>query len=154
MIERMRKYAPGFELFAERVRRRYGEKGDRLARRCAMLYRWLLTVKGLRCLEAGDMDHARQALFCAMRYQPSLMPPRVRHQLRAVVQSGALAARNGEVPPVAREDVLRAWYALLPQKAAINLMRRNGLLEIPPAPPSHAEFAEELLAAKAPLALY
>jgi hypothetical protein len=33
-------------------------------------------------------------------------------------------------------------------------MRRKGLLEIPPAPSSHAGFAEELLAGGAPLALY
>src|ERR1700737_5621175 len=51
MVERMRKYAPGFELFAERVSKRYGEAGVRLARGSAGLYHWLLTVKGLRCLE-------------------------------------------------------------------------------------------------------
>ena len=31
---------------------------------------WLLTVKGLRCLEAGEMREARRALFCVLRYQP------------------------------------------------------------------------------------
>ena len=34
------------------------------------------------------------------------------------------------------------------------IVRLAGLLEIPPAPPSHAGFAEELLAGGAPLALY
>ncbi len=154
IVERMRKYAPGFGLFAERVRKRYGPAGDRVARRSAALYHWLLTVKGLRCLEAGDMDQARKALFCAMRYHPSPIPPRVRHQLRAVMQSRFFASANGEAPPVARDDVLRAWYAMLPQKAAIGLMRRSGLLEIPAAPSSHAQFAEELLAGGAPLTLY
>jgi hypothetical protein len=100
IVERMRKYAPGFGLFAARMRKRYGEAGDKLARRCAALYHWLLTVK------------------------------------------------------VERDDVLRAWHALLPHQAALGTMRRKGLLEIPPAPSSHAGFAEELLAGGAPLALY
>jgi glycosyltransferase involved in cell wall biosynthesis len=154
IVDRMRKYAPGFGLFAARMRKRYGEPGDKLARRCAALYHWLLTVKGLRCLEAGEMHEARRALFCALRYQPSLMWPAMRHQLRALLENGPPSASNGNVPAVERDDVLRAWYALLPHQAALATMRRKGLLEIPPAPPSHAGFAEELLAGGAPLALY
>lgn len=154
IVERMRKYAPGFGLFAARVSKRYGEAGDRLARRSATLYRWLLTVKGLRCLEAGEMREARRALFCALRYQPSLLRPSLRNQLHAILENGAAAAFNGNFPVVDRRDVLRAWYALLPHRAALETMRRKGLLEIPPAPASHAGFAEELLAGGAPLALY
>jgi glycosyltransferase involved in cell wall biosynthesis len=154
MVERMRKYTTGFGLFAVRMRKRYGEQGDRLARRCAALYHWLLTVKGLRCLEAGDMHEARRALFCAMRYQPSLARPDLRHQLRAIFKDGPVAASNGNAPAIDRDDVLRAWYALMPHRAALEAMRRKGLLEIPPAPSSHAGFAQELLAGGAPLALY
>ena len=100
IVERMRKYAPGFGLFAARMRKRYGEPGDKLARRCAALYHWLLTVKGLRCLEAGDMREARRALFCALRYQPSLWRPDLRHQLRAIFENGRAASSNGNVPAV------------------------------------------------------
>ncbi|HVB82619.1 MAG TPA: glycosyltransferase family 2 protein [Candidatus Binataceae bacterium] len=154
MVERMRKYAPGFGLFAERMRKRYGEPGERLARRCAALYHWLLTVKGLRCLEGGEMGEARRALFCALRYQPGLARPGLRHQVRAIFENGPAPASNGNAPAVDRHDVLRAWYALLPHRAALEAMRRRGLLEIPPAPSSHAGFAQELLAGGAPLALY
>ncbi len=154
LVERMRKYAPGFGVFAERVRKRYGEPGDKLARRCAALYRWLLTVKGLRCLEAGEMREARRALFCVLRYQPGLTPPGLRHQLRAIFRNGPASVSNGKAPAVDRHDVLRAWYSLMPHRAALEAMRRRGLLEIPPPPPSHAGFAEELLAGRAPLALY
>jgi hypothetical protein len=42
----------------------------------------------------------------------------------------------------------------MPRRTAIEAMRRKGLLEIPPAPPSHTGFAEELLAGREPLALY
>ncbi len=153
-VERMRKYSPGFGVFAQRMRKRYGEPGDKLARRCAALYRWLLTVKALRCLEAGEMREARRALFCALRYQPSLTQPRLRHQLHAIFENGPAPASKGKVPIVDRNDVLRAWYALLPHRAALEAMRRRGLLEIPPAPSSHAGFAEELLAGRAPIALY
>jgi glycosyltransferase involved in cell wall biosynthesis len=154
MVERMRKYAPGFGLFAARMRKRYGEPGDKLARRSAALYHWLLTVKGLRCLEAGEMREARHALFCALQYRPSLERPDLRRQLHAIFENGPPSASNGNVPAVERDDVLRAWYALLPHRVALETMRRKGLLEIPPAPPSHAGFAEELLAGGAPLALY
>jgi glycosyltransferase involved in cell wall biosynthesis len=154
MVERMRKYAPGFRLFADRMRKRYGEPGEKLARRSAALYHWLLTVKGLRCLGAGDMREARRALFCALRYQPSLAQPGLHHQLRAIFKNGPAAVSNGNVPAVDRRDVLRAWYSLMPHRAALEAMRRTGLLEIPPAPSSHAGFAEELLAGGAPLALY
>src|SRR6266851_5545135 len=150
MVGRMRQYAPGFGLFAERMRKRYGEAGDKLARRCAALYHWLLTVKGLRCLEAGDMREARRALFCALHYQPSLERPDLRRQLHAIFEHGPPSASNGNVPAVERDDVLRAWHALLPHQAALGTMRRKGLLEIPPAPSSHAGFAEELLAGGAP----
>ncbi|MGH7914590.1 MAG: glycosyltransferase family 2 protein [Candidatus Binataceae bacterium] len=153
-VERMLKYSPGFGLFAARMRKRYGEPGDRLARRCAALYRWLLTVKGLRSLEAADMREARRALFCALRYQPSLARPDLRRQLLTIFKNRPALASNGSVPAFDRDDVLRAWYALLPHRAALEAMRRNGLLEIPPPPPSHAGFAEELLAGRAPLALY
>jgi len=154
IVERMRKYTPGFVVFAARMRKRYGEPGERLARRSAALYHWLLTVKGLRCLEAGEMREARRALFCALRYQPSLERPDLRRQLHAIFESAPAPSSNGNVPVIDRNDVLRAWYALLPHRAAFEAMRRKGLLEIPPAPPSHAGFAEELLAGGAPLALY
>jgi glycosyltransferase involved in cell wall biosynthesis len=154
IVERMRKYAPGFGRFAARMRKRYGESGDKLARRSAALYHWLLTVKGLRCLEAGDMRAARRALFCALRYQPSLVQADLRLQMRAIFRNGSPKDSNGNIPVVERDDVLRAWYALLPHQAALAAMRRTGLLEIPPAPSSHAGFAEELLAGGAPLALY
>ena len=154
MIERMRKYAPGFGLFAERVRKRYGEPGDKLAWRCAALYRWLLTVKGLRCLEAGEMREARRALRCVLRYHPVPRPWGLRDQLHVVLKNSAPAATNGKAPPPDRQDVLRAWYALLPYRKALVAMRSKGLLEIPPPPPSHAGFAKELLAGRAPLALY
>jgi hypothetical protein len=42
----------------------------------------------------------------------------------------------------------------LPHRRALEAMRRNGLLEIPPPPSSHAGFAEELLAGRVPLAIY
>jgi glycosyltransferase involved in cell wall biosynthesis len=153
MVERMRKYAPGFGLFAERMRKRYSEAGVRLARRSAALYRWLLTVKGLRCLEAGDMREARRALFCALRYQPDLTPAGLGDQLHAVFENGSAATFNGNAA-IAGHDVLRAWYALLPHRVALEAMRRKGLLEIPPPPSSHAGFAEELLAGRVPLAIY
>jgi hypothetical protein len=108
----------------------------------------------LRCLEAGDMREARRALFCALQYQPSLERPDLRRQLHAIFEHGPPSASNGNVPAVERDDVLRAWHALLPHQAALGTMRRKGLLEIPPAPSSHACFAEELLAGGAPLALY
>jgi glycosyltransferase involved in cell wall biosynthesis len=154
MVERMRKYAPGFGLFTDRMRKRYGEPGDQLTRRSAALYHWLLTVKGLRCVEAGEMHEARRALFCALRYQPSLSQPSLRHQFRAISENGSAAGSNGKVPAIDRDDVFRAWFAMLPRRAALEAMRRAGLLEIPPPPPSHAGFAKELLAGKAPLALY
>ncbi|HZZ07737.1 MAG TPA: glycosyltransferase family 2 protein [Candidatus Binataceae bacterium] len=154
MVGRMRKYAPGFGLFAERMRKRYGEAGARLARRSAALYHWLLTVKGLRCLEAGEMREARRALFCALRYQPDLTPPGLSDQLHAVFENGSAADLNGRAPTTGRHDVLRAWYALLPHRRALEAMRRKGLLEIPPPPSSHAGFAEELLAGRVPLAIY
>lgn len=154
IVERMRKYAPGFDLFARRVRKRYGEPGDRLARRCAALYHWLLTAKGLRALEAGEMREARRALFCALRYQPSLERPDLRRQLHALFANASRPPSNGKIPAVERNDVLRAWCALLPHRTALETMRRKELLEIPPPPPSHAGFARELLAGGAPLALY
>jgi glycosyltransferase involved in cell wall biosynthesis len=154
LIERMHKYEPGFRMFADRMRKRYGEKGERLARRSAALYHWLLTVKGLRCLEAGEMPEARRALSCALRYQPNLARPGLYHQVRAIIENGPAPVSNGNAPAVDRADVLRAWYARLPHRAALEAMRRHGLLEIPPAPSSHAGFAEELLAGGAPLALY
>jgi len=152
-VERMRKYAPGFRVFTQRMRKRYGEPGDRMVRRSAALYRWLLTVKGLRCLEAGDMRQARSALLCVLRYQPDVSSPQMRHQLRAVMTNQPMD-ENGKRPTLQRDDVLRAWYAMLPHRAALATMRRKGLLRIPPPPPSHAGFAEELLAGRAPLALY
>lgn len=154
MVERMRKYAPGFRLFGKRLRRRYGEPGEKLARRCAALYHWLLTVKGLRCLEAGETRQARRALFCALRYQPDLRPLGLRNQLHALFKNDWASASNGSAPAIDRQDVLRAWYAMLPRQRALEAMRRRGLLEIPPPPPSHAGFAEELLGSRAPLALY
>jgi glycosyltransferase involved in cell wall biosynthesis len=153
MVERMRKYAPGFGLFAERMRKRYSEAGVRLARRSAALYRWLLTVKGLRCLEAGDMREARRALFCALRYQPDLTPSGLGDQLHAVFENGSAATLNGNAA-TAGHDVLRAWCALLPHRMALEAMRRKGLLNIPPPPSSHSGFAEELLAGRVPLAIY
>ena len=155
MVERMRKYAPGFGLFAARMRKRYGEPGDKLARRCAALYHWLLTVKGLRCLEAGEMREARRALFCALRYQPSLRAAGLRHQLRALFENGPRPGFQRRTSRPWNATMCSGhWYALLPHRAALEAMRRTGLLEIPPAPSSHAGFAEELLAGGAPLALY
>ena len=152
-VERMRKYAPGFHVFARRMRKRYGDPGDRMVRRSAALYRWLLTVKGLRCLEAGDMGEARNALSSVLHYQPDDESPQMRNQLRAVMTNQP-ADENGKGSAPGRDDVLRAWYAKLPYRAALAAMRRKGLLQIPPPPPSHAGFAEELLAGRAPLALY
>jgi len=152
-VERMCKYALGFGVFARRMRRRYGEPGDRLVRRSAALYRWLLTVKGLRCLEAGEMREARRALFCVLRYEPNPVPQDLRSQFRALFENGrGTAARD--VPAVDRRDVLRARYALLPHRAALEAMRRSGLFEIPPAPSGYASFAEDLLAGRVPLTLY
>jgi glycosyltransferase involved in cell wall biosynthesis len=154
MVERLRKYAPGFRLFASRMRKRYGKPGGQLAQRSAALYRWLLTVKGLRCLEGGDMPEARRALFCALRYQPSLAPPNLRRQLRAIFEGRPPVSSNGTAPVGTPDDVLRAWYALMPHRTALETMRRKGLLEIPPPPSTHTAFAEELLAGREPLALY
>src|SRR4029077_4925547 len=123
MVGRMRKYAPGFGLFAERMRKRYGEAGARLAVRSAALYHWLLTVKGMRCLEAGDMREARRALFCALRYEPGRWRPGLRHQLGALFKNGRGASANGNPPARTRDDVLRAWYARLPHRAALEAMR-------------------------------
>src|SRR5581483_4807928 len=198
-VERMRKYAPGFRLFARRIRKRYGLAGEKLILRCAALYRWLLTVKGLQCLQAGDMRQARNALFCALRYQAAPGRRMRRDERRRARFVSARAANNlapaagkiaagagvcaAEGPalgggvaasaepatpalvaknmnngvrsfPQRREETLRAWYSLLPRRHAIALMRRSGLLEIPPPPPSHADFARELLAGAHPLALY
>lgn len=152
-VERMRKYAPGFHVFTQRMRKRYGEQGDRMVRRSAALYRWLLTVKGLSCLEAGDMREARSALHCVLRYQPDVSSLQMRHQVRAVIADQP-TDENGKRSALQRDDVLRAWYATLPHRAALAAMRRKGLLQIPPPPASHAGFAEELLAGRAPLALY
>jgi glycosyltransferase involved in cell wall biosynthesis len=153
MVERMRKYAPGFGLFAARMRKRYGDPGDRLVRRSAALYRWLLTVKGLRCLEAGEMREARRALFCVLQYKPNPVPQDLRAQFRALFENGR-GTSNHSVPSVDRREVLRARYALLPHRAALEAMRRAGLFDIPPAPSGYASFAEELLAGRAPLTLY
>jgi glycosyltransferase involved in cell wall biosynthesis len=153
MIERMRKYAPGFGLFAQRMRRHYGEPGDQLTRRSAALYRWLLTVKGLRCLEAGEMRDARRALFCVLHYEPNPTPQDLRARFRALFENGR-GNSDRNVPAVERHDVLRARCSLLPHRAALEVMRRAGLLEIPPAPSGYAGFAEELLAGRAPLTLY
>jgi hypothetical protein len=153
MVKRMRKYAPGFGLFAARMRKRYGDPGDRLVRRSAALYRWLLTVKGLRCLEAGEMREARRALFCVLQYKPNPVPQDLRAQFRALFENGR-GTSNHSVPSVDRREVLRARYALLPHRAALEAMRRAGLFDIPPAPSGYASFAEELLAGRAPLTLY
>lgn len=153
-VERMRKYAPGFGVFAQRMRRRYGEPGVSMVQRSARLYQWLLTVKGLHCLEAGEMAEARRALFCALRYQPSLAPPNLHRQVRAIFENRPAVSPNGTAPPDAPDDVLRAWYALMPHRTALAAMRRKGLLDIPPAPSSHTGFAEELLAGREPLTLY
>jgi glycosyltransferase involved in cell wall biosynthesis len=153
-VDRMCKYAPGFGVFAQRMRKRYGEPGVSMVRRSAALYHWLLTVKGLRCLEAGEMLQARRALSCALRYQPSLAPPNLRRQLRAIFENRTAVSSNGTVPPDSGDDVLRAWYALMPHRRALEAMRRRGLLEIPPPPSSHTGFAQDLLAGREPLALY
>ncbi len=194
-VERMRKYAPGFGLFAARMRGRYGPAGDRLIRRCAVLYRWLLTVKGLQSLKAGDMRGARRALFCALRYEeepgrlglrgklgallsgapqangiarpqiaqsasdaPASTPDRAASPAAAVAPAAparATATNGARGPsPHEREDLRRAYYSLLPQRQAVALMRRDGLLEIPPPPPSHVGFANDLLSGAFPLALY
>jgi len=152
-VERMRKYAPGFRVFTQRMRKRYGEPGDRMVRRSAALYRWLLTVKGLRCLEAGDMREARSALLCVLHYEPDVSSPQMRDQLRALM-TNQQKDENGKRSALQRDEVLRAWYAMLPHRVALTAMRRKGLVQIPPPPPSHAGFAEELLAGRAPLALY
>jgi hypothetical protein len=153
-VDRMCKYAPGFGVFAQRMRKRYGEPGVSMVRRSAALYHWLLTVKGLRCLEAGEMPQARRALSCALRYQPSLAPPNLRRQLRAIFENRTAVSSNGTAPPHSGDDVLRAWYALMPHRRALEAMRRRGLLEIPPPPSSHTGFAQDLLAGREPLALY
>jgi hypothetical protein len=153
-VERMRKYAPGFGIFTQRMRRRYGEPGDRLARRSAALYRWLLTVKGLHSLQAGDMHEARRAFSCALCYESGLERSRLRNQFKTILQGALSPPPNGDLPSVDRSDVMRSWYARLPRRLALQAMQSRGLLEIPPAPPSHAGFARELLGGGAPLALY
>lgn len=166
-LERMRKYAPGFRLFARHLRRRYGVRGDHAVRRCAALYRWLLTVKGLRSVQAGDMKHARQALFCVLRYQADVrLQDRLSELMPAdavnleEIDSANVAAQaseqaNGteEPDPERWNNLRRAYYSLLPQRQALALMSRAGLLEIPPPPPSHEGFAKEFLAGGEPLAL-
>jgi hypothetical protein len=92
-------------------------------------------VKGLRCLEAGDMREARRALFCALRYQPDLTPSGLGDQLHAVFENGSAATLNGNAA-TAGHDVLRAWCALLPHRIALEAMRRKRLLEIPPRRPA------------------
>lgn len=181
-VERMRKYAPGFGLFAARMRGRYGPAGDKMVRRCAGLYRWLLTVKGLQCLKAGDIRQARRALRCALLYEDEPGRLGLRARLHALVfangqaANGAAAAApaagapNGSATDLRssadaseadnlpgmreRQDLLRACYSMLPRRQAVALMRRSGLLEIPPPPPSHLGFARDLLAGAFPLALY
>lgn len=152
LVARMRKYAPGFALFADRLRKQYGEQGDQTINRSSALYRWLLTLKGLRCLEAGDMPQAREALSCVLRYQKDLRPLRLRDQIRMLLANGDSAARtNGDV---STDDVRRALYSRLPQRLAIARMQREGLFEPPPPPPGYEDFAEELFTGKLPLALY
>jgi glycosyltransferase involved in cell wall biosynthesis len=153
-VERMRKYAPGFGLFRRRMRERYGADGETLGLRCGALYRWMLTVKGLRCLEEGDMTEARRALFCALNYQDDPHPVSLRHHLRALLSVNGTPAQTNGAGAIDMNDVRRATYSMLPHQSAVDTMRRKGLLEIPPPPPTHVGFAEELLAGELPLALY
>jgi glycosyltransferase involved in cell wall biosynthesis len=153
-VERMRKYAPGFGLFRQRMRERYGSDGETLGLRCAALYRWMLTVKGLRCLETGEMTEARRALFCALNYQDDPTPPRLRHHLHALLFANGVAPQANGGGTVDMNGVRRALYSMLPRQSAVEMMRRKGLLEVPPPPPTHAGFARELLAGELPLALY
>lgn len=154
-VERMRKYAPGFGLFRQRMRERYGADGETLGLRCAALYRWMLTVKGLRCLEAGEMTEARRALFCALNYGDDPAPPSLRHHVHALLFANGAGPQTDNSNGAANlSDVRRALYSLLPHQYAAEIMRRKGLLELPPPPPTHVGFAQELLAGELPLALY
>jgi glycosyltransferase involved in cell wall biosynthesis len=68
--ERMRKYAPGFRIFAGRVRQHWGARGAALIRRSARSYAWLLTMRAARHLADHDRTAAQRAMLCAFRYRP------------------------------------------------------------------------------------
>jgi len=70
--ERMRKYAPGFRIFASHVRQHWGTRGAALIRRSARSYAWLLTMRAARHLSDQDRTAAQRAMLCAFRYRPRL----------------------------------------------------------------------------------
>ncbi len=69
-VERMRRYAPGFGVFARQMRRRWGAAGEAYIRRNAKALAWLLTLRGIRYVADGDIRGARRAMFCALRFRP------------------------------------------------------------------------------------
>jgi glycosyltransferase involved in cell wall biosynthesis len=68
--QRMFKYAPGFRIFAGRVRQHWGSRGAALVRRSARSYAWLLTMRAARHLADQDRAAAQRAMLCAFRYRP------------------------------------------------------------------------------------
>ncbi|MFI5351671.1 MAG: glycosyltransferase family 2 protein [Candidatus Binatales bacterium] len=68
-VDRMIKYAPGFELFSRHLCERYGEAGSRAIQQRAQQHSRSLVESGMQALDAGRMKQARRAFLCARRYE-------------------------------------------------------------------------------------
>lgn len=69
-MERMLKYAKGYQIFGRLVSARYGAAGERLIRESSNAFVSAWGYAGLIALRDGDKLRARRAFACAMRYGP------------------------------------------------------------------------------------
>ncbi|HVN90874.1 MAG TPA: glycosyltransferase [Candidatus Binataceae bacterium] len=113
--ERMAKYAPGVLVFADRVRRHFGDAGEVLIRGLFDAHVGILSNAGLAAMAEGDMRRAREAFRSVLVYYPrhtrtllriarTLLPlPLVnalsskRRRARWATQRAQSVALNGEI---------------------------------------------------------
>jgi glycosyltransferase involved in cell wall biosynthesis len=69
-IERMLKYAKGYQIFGRLVSERYGDAGQRLIRESSNAFVSAWGYAGLVALRDGDKLRARRAFACALSYGP------------------------------------------------------------------------------------
>lgn len=93
---RMIKYAKGYRIFSELVRRRYGEAGERLIRESTHAFVSAWGYAGLVALREGDKRRARQAFSCALHYGP-LQFRSVSRWLRTFLPMPAVRALSGPI---------------------------------------------------------
>jgi glycosyltransferase involved in cell wall biosynthesis len=105
-LERMGKYARGFDIFSKLVRDRYGAAGERLIGTMRRSFVSTLGYQGLLHLHRGQMAEARSCFSCAMRYQPGC-PRNVLRYARTFMPARLASALSGRTRNAGRLAILR-----------------------------------------------